>query len=558
MVLGLALLGGELLDKVTRQGLVAELFSPAALQVVLVLDLVVLAYRVAAAIDAYRLAVRMSAGPGSGARWLIARPVSVAGLLGVLLVLSLGHVALARYDRIAYDTITAITSDGPGPGGSAAGSAGPGSPTAPDATALPSSSIAGSSVATAPPPTVPWNGTGRLNVLLVGTDQRPGDSSFNTDTMIVASIDPTTGEVAMFSVPRDTTDVPLPPNWPASSYFGGAYPNRINSIWSYARSNPGLFNTDPAHAYTALEGALGNLLGISIPYYLEVNFDGFVQVVNTLGGAMIDVQLPVADYHYPIPDTTGGLKLYVPPGIQFMTGAEALAYARARHQTNDFDRAARQQRVIVSLRAQTDLLSLLNPTKLEALSLALRSAIHTNFPADQLPALISLLESADLNNLRSYVFTPPVYETECPPAACSLTYWLHPKVGVIRQTVRTAFTVNPALERSRQALESENAQVWVVSGSPTGGQPAPIAGYLDYLGINALVPPVNGGRADRLTYPNTIVTFYNGAEATMPETVRVLESTFGVQIATRTDPNVHVDVIVITGATTPNLRAPVQ
>jgi len=559
MVLGVAFVGGVLVDKITRQALVADFFSPATLQLVLVLDLVVLAYRVAAAVDAYRLAVRLNAGSGSSARWLIARPLSVAGLLGVVLVLSLGHVALARYDRIAYDTISAITSDDSGPGGSANGSAGPVTPTAPIGSTSPSStSTAGPSVATAPPATVPWNGTGRLNVLLVGTDQRPGTGSFNTDTMIVASIDPTTGEVAMFSIPRDTTEVPLPGAWAASSYFGGAYPNRINSLWSYARANPKLFNTDPAHAYTALEGALGDLLGISIPYYLEVNFDGFVQVVNTLGGAMIDVQLPVADYHYPIPDTTGGLKLYIPPGIQFMTGAQALAYARARHQTNDFDRAARQQRVIVSLRAQTDLLSLLNPAKLEALSVALRSAIHTNFPADKLPALISLLEGADLNNLRSYVFTPPVYETQCPPASCSLMYWLHPKIGVIRQTVRQAFTVNPALERSRQALESENAQVWVVSGSPAGGQPAPISGYLDYLGINALVPPVNGGRADRLTYPNSVVTFYNGAEATMPETVRVLETTFGVQIATRTDPNVHVDVIVITGAATPNLRAPVQ
>ena len=72
------------------------------------------------------------------------------------------------------------------------------------------------------------------------------------------------------------------------------------------------------------------------------------------------------------------------------------------------------------------------------------------------------------------------------------------------------------------------------------------------------MPPVNGGRADRLTYPSTVVTFYNGAEATMPETVRVLEATFGVHIVTRTDPSVHVDVIVITGATTANLRAPVQ
>jgi len=549
-VLGLALLAGVLLDPTTRQALIAEFFSPSVLQTALILDVLVLAYRVAVAVDAYRLALSASGTSAGGIRLLVRRPASVAGLLGVLLVLSMGHVALARYDRIAYDTIAAITDSG-----DSQGTVG-GSPTAANTTAP--GSIPGSSIPTAGPAAVPWNGTGRLNVLLVGTDQRPGDTSFNTDTMIVASIDPTTGEVAMFSVPRDTTNVPLPPAWPAYSYFGGAYPNRINAIWSDARANPQLFGTTSADAYTALEGALGQLLGISIPYYVEVNFDGFVQVVDTLGGAMIDVQLPVADYHYPIPDTNGGLKLYIAPGIQFMTGAQALAYARSRHQTNDFDRAARQQRVIVSLRAQTNVLSFLDPNKLDALSTALRSAIHTNFPADQLPALISLLERADLANLRSYVFTPPVYETQCPPADCSIMYWLHPKVGAIRQTVRTAFTVDPAIERSRQTLESENATVWVLSGSAAAGQAASVAGYLDYLGINAIVPPLNGGRADQLTYPGTVVTFYNGAEARMPETVRVLEATFGVQIVPRNDPTVTADVIVITGKTTPNLQIPAQ
>ncbi len=471
--------------------------------------------------------------------------------------MGLGHVVIARYDRIAYDTITAITSGGDP---SAIGLAAPTGSDAPFGSNSPS--VAPSiptPPASGPPPlaVVPWNGTDRLNVLLVGTDQRPGDATFNTDTMIIASIDPTTGQVAMFSVPRDTENVPLPSAWPAHAFFaGGVYPNRINSIWSYARANPQLFNTDPAHAYTALEGALGQLLGIDIHYYVEVNFDGFIKVVDTLGGAMIDVQVPVADYHYPSPDKGGALKLYVAPGIQYMTGAQSLAYARSRHETNDFDRSARQQRVIFSLREQTDVLSFLDLNKLDALSAALRSAIHTDFPAAQLPSLITLLERADLANLRSYVFTPPRFETECPASECRVHYWLHPKVDVIQQTVRTAFTVDPALERSRKKLESENATVWVLGGSSPTGRAGGVADYLDYLGVNAVVPPVNGGRADRLTYPGTVITFFNGAEATMPETVRALEAALGVSIATRADPTVHADVIVITGKATPSFQVP--
>ena len=554
-LLGLALLAGELANTGTRQGLLAGLFSPSALQAILGLDIFFLMYRLVAVIDAYRCAVQAGEAPSGGFRWVTARPIAAAGLIGVLLVLVLGHVALARYDRIAYDTINGITSDAD------LSASDPGttpSPTSSDAGTGSSEGPSASADQSASPTLVPWNGKDRLNVLLVGTDQRPGDSSFNTDTMIVASIDPTSGQVAMFSLPRDTENIPLPSSWPAYSAFGGVYPNKVNSIWSYARANPGLFDTTKAHAYTALEGALGQLLGISIPYYVEVNFDGFTKVVDTLGGAMINVQVPVADYHYPIPDTGGGLKLYVAPGIQYMTGSEALAYARARHQTNDFDRAARQQRVVVSLREQSDVLSFLDPNKLSALSAALRSAIHTNYPAEQLPALISLLEKVDLSNLRSFVFTPPVYQTECRPAQCVVHYFIHPKVGAIRQTVRDAFSVDPALERSRQKLASEDANVWVQAGSRVGGRASADADYLDYLGVNALVPPVNGGHADRLTYPGTVVTFYNGAEANMPETVRVLESVFGIKIVTKVDPAVTVDAIVIVGKATPAFTVPVQ
>jgi len=566
-ILVVALLAGLLVNRDSRQALLAAIFAPDALQALLVLDIAVLAYRAAAIIDAHRLASRAggpldadaprSRGPGSTPRRRAPlRPVSIAGLLGVLLVLGIGHAAVARYDRIAFDTIAAIT------GPSAVGDAGSPSPTtglavAPSASGGASPATGVGQTASAAPSSVPWNGTGRLNVLLLGSDQRPPDPTFNTDTMIVASIDPASGEVAMFSVPRDTENVPLAAGTPAAAYFpDGLYPNRLNSLWTYAYGNPGLFPGPPlTRGFTALKGAVGQLLGIDIPYYVMVNFSGFRTVVDTLGGAMIDVQLPVADYDFPATDTVG-IKLYIPPGIQYMTGSQALAYARARHETNDFDRSQRQQRVITSIREQLDVLSLLNPNRLDALSSALSSAIHTDYPAANLPALISLIEKVDLAHLRSYVFTPPTYETQCSPAECAIHYYLHPNVAVIQAAVRTAFTIDPALERSRQALAGEGATVWVLNGSTNPIAADTVTSYLEYLGVSAIVPPVAGGRASRSTYPDTVVTFYNGAERRLPETVRVLERTFGVAIATATDPTVTADVIVIVGRRTPTLQVP--
>ncbi len=546
--LGLALLGGLLASASTRDVVKVSVFDPFVLDVLLALDVLLFLYRAIAAIDAYRCAaVEVPEGGGRLGRPRIPfAPLSLAGLVAVLLVMGMAHVALARYDRIAHDTIMAVTSDSPS--NPAAPAASPG--------ASPAASAYAGTAAEPQPSIAPWNG-GRLNVLLVGVDQRPADRTFNTDTMIVASIDPTSGQVSMFSVPRDFEQIPLPPTWPAAAYFGGIYPNKVNSIWTYAEGAPNLFpGTDATRGVNALKGTLGYMLGIQIPYYVEVNFSGFRQVVDTLGGATIDVQIPVTDYDYPTDNGRGAIKLYIPPGIQHMSGEEALAYARSRHATSDFDRSLRQQRVITSIRQQTDVLSFLDPNKLDALGQALRNAIHTDFPRDQLPQLVSLIEKADTTNLHSLVFTPPQYAVQCPPAECVIHYWLHPNLPAIRQAVTQALSSSTPLAQSRAKLSAESAQVLVENGSGVAGQATSVAAYLTYLGMNASVPSANGGRADRSDYPNTVVTFYNGAEATMPETVRVLQSTFGVTITTAADPTVKVDVIVITGAKTPQLKVP--
>ena len=77
----------------------------------------------------------------------------------------------------------------------------------------------------------------RLNMLLIGADQRPQENTFNADTMIVVSIDTRTNQVAMFSLPRDTVDVPLPPG-PAQNVFGGVFRGKINSLWTAATYGP--------------------------------------------------------------------------------------------------------------------------------------------------------------------------------------------------------------------------------------------------------------------------------------------------------------------------------
>jgi LCP family protein required for cell wall assembly len=567
-----------------RTNLLASLASPTVLLVVLAVDLGFLFYRAVAIVDAYRAADAATDGEHAPTRRLIptepARILSLSGLAAILLVLAGGHMAVARVDLLAYDLVTGITSSRPtlpgvagGPGskspgttgstGSAGESPGPASPgssgnartprptlspiptvtpTAPSATVTPQMSAAPQ-----------WDGRGRLNVLLVGTDSQPegNPNHFLTDTLILASIDPETKSVAMFSVPRDTVRVPIPASWPAYRAFGGVYPNKINTIWWRARESPDLFpGEESERGYIAIKGAVGELLGLDVHYFVEVDFDGFKTVIDTVGGVTVDVQVPVSDDKYPSSDGRGALNLYIPPGIQHMDGAEALAYARARTKTNDFDRAARQQRLVRALRERVDLASLLVPGHLEAIVGALKQAIRTDVPAEMLPRLITLGQEVELGRARSVVFSPPEFGAEC--LEC---YSITPFVSAIREAVQQALTPDPAAQASRERLTSEAAVVWVVDGGSGAERVGSTAAYLASAGLDAAVPAAGSAPVASPAEVATL-TVYNGAEWRLPETIALLRRAFGGEPIMTSDPNVTADIVITLGSQAPVLAPP--
>ena len=522
---------------------------------IFVINLVAMVYRAMAVVDAFRVAHLMNEVAASGdGRLGRARipfhPLSLAGLAAVLLVMAGGHVVVARYDLLAMDLADCVFGDtvacdggaSPSPGPSASGGASPGATPSPTITADPGPS--GPPVASIPP----WDGTERLDILLIGTDQRPGEATFNTDTLIVVSIDPVTRQVAMFSLPRDTVDVPLPAG-PVRAAYGSVYPKKINAFYTSVRNRADLFpGTDRTRGFNGLKAVLGELYGIDIRYYVEVNFIGFRDTVDALGGVTINVQLPVTDDRFPGED--GRLRrVYIPSGVQHMTGSEALIYARSRHGSNDFDRAQRQQRVLLSLREQADIPTLL--PRVPELVAALSQAVRTDIPRELLPDLLGLAASIDTKNIRSFVFTPSYYQTEFQSSPRG--YIIVPKVARIRAAVRDAFEIDPALEALRDAIAAEAASVWVLNGSRVTGQAGRIAAYLEYLGVSASAPtqrPEGGIPAD------TTIVVYNGAETLRPATIALLETSFGVAATFAVDPTVRVDIIVTTGKATPDVAPP--
>ena len=543
-ILFIALLAGVVL-RLDRIELVGLVFNPLLLNSILVVNGILLLYRVIATIDAYRVAEWMNAvEAGSDGRLGKARlyraPLSLAGLLAVLLVMAGSHVAVARYDMLALDALTsgcifvgdeidATCEPNPNASLNPAGSPIPGP--SPVGSALPAVQIP------------PWDGKERLNILLIGADKQGG--GHRTDTLITVSIDPVTRNVAMFSLPRDTKDVPIPQG-PARSAWGPTFGQKINAFYVQNRLRADLWpGSDTTRGYNALKSVIGELYGLDIKYFVEVDFDGFKSVVDAVGGLTVNVQLPVVDDTYPA-GVARNLRLYIPSGIQHMDGTQALRYARSRNTSTDFDRGARQQRILLSMREQADPQTLI--PRLPALVDALKLAVKTDVPLNELPNLLGLATEVDTKDIRSYVFAPPFYQEEV------LTgYWTLPYPDRIRDAVKNAFTVDPESEARRELLAGEAATVWVLNGTTQANRGTRLAAFLESEGIQASAP------RSRPTGPVPLATkivVYNGAEGRLAATIAYLESRFAVKVTTAIDPAIRADVIVTIGRGTPDLSPP--
>ena len=228
-----------------------------------------------------------------------------------------------------------------------------------------------------------WTGSDRLNVLLMGVDTRKGHESEtqNTDTLIVLTLDPVNHAAGMLSIPRDTL-VGIP----------GYGEEKINA--AFALGGPDLARTTASQ-----------FLGVPIRSYVLVDFIGFRRIIDTVEGVSIDAGLPVRDEDYPT-DDFGVTRLDIRGGPQVMGGEVALRYSRSRHDSNDFSRAERQQRVLSALRHRINERSALLqlPDLLDELSGAVRTDLD---PTAALP-LARLGLGIDSKDIERAVLKPSV------------------------------------------------------------------------------------------------------------------------------------------------------
>ena len=215
-----------------------------------------------------------------------------------------------------------------------------------------------------------------LDILILGSDRRAGqpDLGARSDTLIVVRLDPRSGSISMLSVPRDLlVDIP------------GYGQNKINAAYSLGGAKLSL-------------QVVKQLLGVPMNDFIDINFDGFEQVINRLGGAY----LMIDHRYYNNTAVTNFASIDIQPGYQRLSGSRALDWVRYRHDQNgDFTRIVRQQMFLREMKRE-----LVGSAQLQSLPrfLAVMNVISHNVTSDisslgKLYQLLTLTLRLDTNHI---------------------------------------------------------------------------------------------------------------------------------------------------------------
>jgi LCP family protein required for cell wall assembly len=210
------------------------------------------------------------------------------------------------------------------------------------------------------------------------------EGASRTDMLTLVTIDPISKTAAMLSIPRDLY-VPLP---------GYDEQQRINTAYFW-----GELNDLPGGGPGFAEQTVTYNFGVPIQRYAVIDFEGFKQIVDAVGGVDIDVSQEIVDYEYPTPDY-GTEVLHIPAGRVHMDGDLALKYVRTRHGDSDFGRLQRQQQVMLAIRDKAVSIGSLNrvPEVLNAVS----DSLQTDLTLPEILSLAKKWSQIPRENIHSY------------------------------------------------------------------------------------------------------------------------------------------------------------
>lgn len=375
----------------------------------------------------------------------------------------------------------------------------------------------------------PWDGASRVTMLVMGLDYRDwaaGEGPPRTDTMILFTLDPLSRTAGVLNIPRD-----LWVNIPGFKY------GKINTAYQLGEAYK-LPGGGPELAKKTVE----EVIGVPIDYYAQIDFGAFVRFIDEIGGVKVVIEEPI---RVDLLGDNNSKKLK--PGRQVLPGDIALAYARARNtEGGDFDRAKRQQEVIMGIRwrmLESDNL-LVVISKAPTLYKEISGGVHTNLTLDQAVRLAWLAKQIPDDKIKSAVIGPDQVNFFKTSDGLDALKPLPDQIRLLRDQVFTetgpASPVVTTLS-SAELMQAEAAKVAVLNGSTTNGLAAVTMEYL----VSQLFNVTEAGNAETV-YTNTTVFDYTGN----PYTLKYLIEVMGInptRIFNRYDPTSPVDLTVILG-----------
>lgn len=287
----------------------------------------------------------------------------------------------------------------------------------------------------------PWKDVSRVNVLLLGSDAGADRYGQRTDSVTVASINTRTGDTVLMTIPRNLQDVPFPATnplhalWPDGFYCPQRVGNEcmMDAVWMEAVNHKDLFASNETNpGLDTTREVVQEILGINIDYTAIVDFNGFQQIVDAMGGVWVNV--PGPEPGIPIGGkieggviVPGSIRGYIHPGYQKLDGYHALWYSRSRvgNAAGDDDRARRQRCMINSLVSQANPFTML--TKFPDIMRAASDNIKMDIPQNDLPAWAELFNRMKHGNSRSVNISAAVNH-------------VHPDFAKIRKLVQDAIS----------------------------------------------------------------------------------------------------------------------
>ncbi|MCH7662766.1 MAG: LCP family protein, partial [Chloroflexi bacterium] len=339
--------------------------------------------------------------------------------------------------------------------------------------------------------------------------------------------DPNSGTGGILSIPRDL--------WVSIPGFGHG---RINTAYQLGESAQ-----LPGRGPGLATATVNQLLGITINYLAQINFESFIHFINTIGGVKMDIQEPLK---IDVIDTPWPITLEV--GIQTLNGEDALAYARARNtEGGDFDRTERQQQVIFAIRDRLLVPSVQTRVVSNAFIIYqdIITGIQTNMSFEEAFQLGLLALEIDLENIsRAAIGTEHVL-LEVLPNGQQVLKPIPSKIRILRdQIFSPEASVSPAVLNlsPTELMLAEGATVAIYNGTLTSGLAGATRDYLVSIGVNI---PIADTAAELQTITKIIDRTGN------PYTMKLLIELLGIQpnrIFFEYDPSSNVDIEIHLGS----------